>query len=188
MTKDQNAPGRLNRVRQFLNTVEFEKDSAHDELVDASSAASWLADFGFMDPLSADELRELREFREAIRAVLLANNGDGDYDVAWRALAGLAHRTPVDIVIEPEGGCRLAPCTDGGGAAVKADLLATIYDSVRDGSWRRLKACRKDTCLWAFYDHSKNGSGAWCDMAVCGNRVKAQRRRSKQPASPSPAT
>ena len=181
MTKDQNAPGRLNRIREFVNTIDFEKPGTPDKLA-AGSAADWLAAFGFPDPLSDEELTTLREFREVLRAILLANNGDGDPDLAWRALAGLAPRTPVDVVIEPEGGCRLAPCTDGGAAAVKADLLATIYDAVRDGSWRRMKACKKDTCLWAFYDHSKNGSGAWCSMAVCGNRVKAQRRRSKQPA------
>ena len=188
MTKDQNAPGRLNRIREFVNTIDFEKPDLPDKLGDAPAATVWLSDFGFPEPLSAEELAVLREFREAIRAILLANNGDGDPDLAWRTLAELNPRTPVDVVIEPEGGCRLAPCTDGGGAAVKADLLATIYDAVRDGSWRRLKACRKDSCLWAFYDHSKNGSGAWCSMATCGNRVKAQRRRSKQPASLSPAT
>ena len=180
MTKDQNAPGRLDRVREFVNTIDFEKPGRDERLGDSSTAAAWLSEFGFTDPLGAEELATLREFREAVRAILLANNGDGDPDLAWRGLAELAHRTPVDVVIEPEGGCRLAPCTDGGAAAVKADLLATIYDAVRDGSWRRLKACRKQSCLWAFYDHSKNGSGAWCSMATCGNRMKAQRRRSKQ--------
>ena len=188
MTKDQNAPGRLNRIRQFVNTIDFEKPGADDQLADASRAAAWLAEFGFPEPLGAEELSSLRQFRETIRAILLANNGDGDPDLAWRTLAELAHRTPVDIVLERDGSCRLAPCTEGGAAAVKADLLATIYDAVRDGSWRRMKACRKGSCLWAFYDHSKNGSGAWCSMATCGNRVKAQRRRSKQAPLSSPAT
>ena len=47
-----------------------------------------------------------------------------------------------------------------------------------DGTWRRLKACREDTCQWAFYDRSKNRSGTWCSMAVCGNRAKARAYRS----------
>ncbi len=187
MTKDQNAPGRLNRVREFVNTIDFEKPGPPDELSEASATA-WLTGFGFPEPLSDEDLASLREFREAIRAILLANNGDGDPDLAWRRLAELAPRTAVDIVLEPEGGCRLAPCTEGGAAAIKADLLATIYDAVRDETWHRMKACKKDTCLWAFFDHSKNGSGAWCSMATCGNRVKAQRRRRKQPPLPSPAT
>jgi predicted RNA-binding Zn ribbon-like protein len=37
----------------------------------------------------------------------------------------------------------------------------------------RLKAC--PACGWLFFDRSKNRSRAWCDMAVCGNRVKARR-------------
>lgn len=35
-----------------------------------------------------------------------------------------------------------------------------------------LKIC--PNCEWLFLDRSKNKSRAWCDMAVCGNRVKAR--------------
>lgn len=35
-----------------------------------------------------------------------------------------------------------------------------------------LKIC--PNCEWLFLDRSKNRSRAWCDMAVCGNRVKAR--------------
>ncbi len=44
----------------------------------------------------------------------------------------------------------------------------------------RMKIC--GNCGWLFLDRSKNRSRAWCDMAVCGNRAKANRhyRRRKQ--------
>jgi predicted RNA-binding Zn ribbon-like protein len=44
----------------------------------------------------------------------------------------------------------------------------------------RMKICRN--CGWLFIDRSKNRSRAWCDMAVCGNRAKANRhyRRKKE--------
>jgi predicted RNA-binding Zn ribbon-like protein len=35
--------------------------------------------------------------------------------------------------------------------------------------------CRSETCRWLFYDTSKNHSRRWCDMKVCGNRMKARR-------------
>jgi predicted RNA-binding Zn ribbon-like protein len=35
-----------------------------------------------------------------------------------------------------------------------------------------LKIC--PNCEWLFLDRSKNKSRAWCDMAICGNRVKAR--------------
>lgn len=38
---------------------------------------------------------------------------------------------------------------------------------------QRMKICGH--CGWLFLDRSKNRSRSWCDMAVCGNRVKASR-------------
>lgn len=48
----------------------------------------------------------------------------------------------------------------------------------------RMKVCRN--CGWLFIDRSKNRSRAWCDMAVCGNRAKANRhyRRRKEEEAP----
>lgn len=37
----------------------------------------------------------------------------------------------------------------------------------------RLKIC--SNCGWLFLDRSRNKSRTWCDMAVCGNRAKANR-------------
>ncbi|TMI13474.1 CGNR zinc finger domain-containing protein, partial [Candidatus Bathyarchaeota archaeon] len=42
-------------------------------------------------------------------------------------------------------------------------------------TWARLKACSSDTCRYAFYDNSKNHTGKWCSMAVCGNRNKVRK-------------
>ncbi|WP_433191031.1 CGNR zinc finger domain-containing protein [Actinoallomurus sp. CA-150999] len=48
-----------------------------------------------------------------------------------------------------------------------------------DGSWRRMKACAADDCRHAFYDHTRNRSGRWCDVAGCGAnaRMREFRRR-----------
>lgn len=40
---------------------------------------------------------------------------------------------------------------------------------------QRIRACDADTCRWLFLDTSKNGSRRWCNMKVCGNRMKARR-------------
>lgn len=44
---------------------------------------------------------------------------------------------------------------------------------VCDPAPERMKICGH--CGWLFLDRSKNRSRTWCDMAVCGNRVKASR-------------
>ncbi|KQV63963.1 CGNR zinc finger domain-containing protein [Rhizobium sp. Root1220] len=48
----------------------------------------------------------------------------------------------------------------------------------------RMKIC--GNCGWLFLDRSKNKSRTWCDMAVCGNRAKANRhyRRRKEEETP----
>ncbi|MBW6420518.1 CGNR zinc finger domain-containing protein [Rhizobium sp. XQZ8] len=64
---------------------------------------------------------------------------------------------------------------------------ATAHSALRllaDEEISRLKIC--GNCGWLFIDRSKNRSRTWCDMTVCGNRVKANRhyhRRKKEAAS-----
>jgi predicted RNA-binding Zn ribbon-like protein len=46
----------------------------------------------------------------------------------------------------------------------------------------RLRACDAPECRWLFLDTSKNHARRWCDMKVCGNRVKARRFKARQKA------
>lgn len=40
---------------------------------------------------------------------------------------------------------------------------------------KRVRECNEGKCRWLFLDTSRNQSRRWCDMQICGNRVKAQR-------------
>jgi predicted RNA-binding Zn ribbon-like protein len=40
--------------------------------------------------------------------------------------------------------------------------------------------CGSPTCRWLFLDTSKNHTRRWCDMAICGNRMKARRFQARQ--------
>ena len=48
------------------------------------------------------------------------------------------------------------------------------------GSMERVRACAADSCRWLFLDTSKNHTRRWCDMKVCGNRMKARRFQARQ--------
>lgn len=61
-----------------------------------------------------------------------------------------------------------------GFAGASGALLAIAAAAIADGSWSRLKVCPGPHCGWLFYDHSRNRSGRWCSMAVCGGREKAR--------------
>jgi predicted RNA-binding Zn ribbon-like protein len=39
----------------------------------------------------------------------------------------------------------------------------------------RIRECSSAECTMLFIDASRNGSRRWCDMNVCGNRMKARR-------------
>ncbi len=47
---------------------------------------------------------------------------------------------------------------------------------------RRLRACEKLDCRWLFLDTSKNHTRRWCDMKICGNRMKARRFKAQHKA------
>lgn len=123
----------------------------------------------------------MRDIRESIRALLVANSGAGDLDpLRLRLLHALAHRARLRLALRDDGQLDLQPDEDDGLSRMAATLLLIIRDAQRDGSWARLKACRNPDCHWAYYDRSHAGRGAWCDMAVCGNRIKNRNLRTRR--------
>jgi len=70
-----------------------------------------------------------------------------------------------------------------GTAGALGHIVASVSDAMTDRTWFRLKACADERCRWAFYDQSKNRSGHWCSMEVCGNRSKARQFRRRQRAA-----
>lgn len=181
MTKDFSAPGPLELVRRFVNSLDLDHPD-DDPFLSAEGTRSWLNEHG-LDPHagSEEERASIRELREALRVELLAHTGAEDEREAWERLATQLNGTGLELVFDTARGVSLGPPPAADGLkALRATLASRVYDAVRGDEWRRLKACRKPTCLFAFYDRSKNGSGTWCDMAVCGNRAKAQRRRARE--------
>ena len=50
----------------------------------------------------------------------------------------------------------------------------------------RIHQCRSGACRWLFLDMSRNHSRRWCDMKLCGNRMKARRFQRRLKPGPSP--
>jgi predicted RNA-binding Zn ribbon-like protein len=46
----------------------------------------------------------------------------------------------------------------------------------------KVRACDNPECRWLFLDTSKNHTRRWCDMKVCGNRMKARRFKAQHKA------
>jgi predicted RNA-binding Zn ribbon-like protein len=179
MAVKQRAPGRLELVRDFVNTRDLEQGT--DELGDADDAAGWLADHGMPatgGPVPEADRERLVAVREALRSLMHANNaGDAPPPAALRTLNEQAQEAALGLRFDADGADLVSTC--GGVDSTIADLLAIVHDSMREGTWSRLKACPSDDCQWAFYDHSRNRSGTWCDMSECGNRAKARAYRDR---------
>jgi predicted RNA-binding Zn ribbon-like protein len=173
------APGRLELVRLFLNTVDF--GSVEEEFHSPEALRAWLAErelMGASDPVTEGDLRRALDVREGLRTMLLANNG-GELDTAAVGrLDRAASRAGLRVYAVPGEGPCLAPDATGVDGAL-ADLLAISARAAADGTWERFKACPRDVCRWAFYDRSKNRSKKWCDMDACGNVEKARSYRER---------
>jgi predicted RNA-binding Zn ribbon-like protein len=169
------APGRLAVIQDFINTLE---PNVRDDIGDVEQAGAWIEQRRLPGSVTGTaEHRQLLDLRSALSGVLLANAGHGQ-GADWEALQPFGDGVRLCIRSGPE--LRLEPAVPSNVEATIGALLAIVYDAVRDGTWSRLKICRDDACAWAFYDRSKNGSGAWCSMKVCGNRAKARRRRVRE--------
>jgi predicted RNA-binding Zn ribbon-like protein len=181
MSKRQQAPGELERVRAFVNTADLEEGT--DELSAPPRLTAWIEAQGLAEPgLTATraDLRRAVRLREALRAILVARGGRGTPPAtAGETLDSLARRAKLQLHFDRDGVSDLWPEADGVDGAL-GRLLAIVHAAAADGSWVRLKACRDPGCEWAFYDHTKNRSGAWCDMAECGSRAKARAYRERR--------
>jgi predicted RNA-binding Zn ribbon-like protein len=170
------APMPLLRVQAFLNTRDVEEGT--DLLADPETANPWLIDARLIDPTvwpGADELEFAREVREDIRRLIASDveNGLG----ALRSLAD-AHRAR--LTVAQDGALALTNGADEDLGDRLFGLLLIVYRAQQDGTRSRLKVCANPECQWAFFDRSRNQQGSWCDMAVCGNRLKNRHLRARR--------
>jgi predicted RNA-binding Zn ribbon-like protein len=173
-------PNGLQLVIDFVNT--FDEEEQTDELDTGEGLTAWLKARGLLSPgapASSDADRaDAIALREALRASMLANNGSAPDPAATRELERTACAGELGVHFA-SGRARLE-AGRGGVAGALASLLVPVVLAMEDGSWERVKACRDEGCEWAFYDRSRNRSGVWCNMAVCGNRAKVRAYRSRR--------
>ena len=173
----------LDLIRDYVNTLDVE--TGIDRISSTDELAVWLSEQGLVDDLvepTEQEHADALAVREAIRELLLANNGvDADADGASKTLEAAGRAARLGVRFE-NGRPLLAPEGDGARAAI-GQIVATVAELAPTEEWKRLKGCRDEHCRVAFYDKSRNRSRAWCSMEVCGNREKARTFRARHAAS-----
>lgn len=181
------APGRLGYAQAFLNSFWHPPLPGGSELWTSPEAyGAWLRARGFEGEAREGDLARALEVRETLRAVCHAN---GEGRAAGGGEAALARLTTLARELAPAAGLTpdlatgaLHPSTNDADAAC-ALALAIVFEARADGRFARMKACPHEHCGWVFYDTSRNRSGQWCSMRICGNRTKGATFRRRQAAT-----
>jgi predicted RNA-binding Zn ribbon-like protein len=158
------APGELELVRTFVNTRDLELGI--ERLATPADLDAVLGVTGS----SAADLERAIAFREALRALLLANATGEAPPRAAAARVAAAGPLTVDEDLRPAG--------DG-----LARLLAVVVHDKAAGTWARLKACPGKDCQWALYDHTRSRTRRWCAGAKCGARTRSRSYRARRAAT-----
>ena len=173
------AEGPLRVVQLFVNSVD--REHGREWFPTPGALAGWFAEHGLACEGDVDgtHLTHAYELRDALRRLLRANN-DGEVDGAAIAVVNAAaRRGELGLALDERGQASIEvadPSADG----ALARVVAIAFEAMRDGTWSRLKACRQ--CEWVFWDTSKNRSGSWCSMQLCGNRRKTRAYRRRRAA------
>ena len=169
----------LRRLQAFVNTADLE--GAKDALSQRAQAAAWLRESGLVDEarqLSVRDHARLLDVREALRRLAEANNGAALDASELRHVNALF--ASVSLVPSVGMDARVLVEERGDGVEVALGrLLGTAARASADGRWSRMKACRMHSCRWLFWDGSRNRSGTWCTMSICGSRQKSRAYRTR---------
>jgi predicted RNA-binding Zn ribbon-like protein len=163
----------------LFNTAAADDNGEPVELLDGFDAlASWLGEAQLVTPADVRTvparqrpqlLRWTRRLRDAGRQVV-------DRDVARaaddRGLDAIVAVVPVRLAHSGVSGSNTPVEAAAPHDRIRLALALAVLDATRlDRS--RVRRCGRQGCVLLFFDTSKNGTRRWCDMAVCGNRVKA---------------
>jgi hypothetical protein len=171
------APGGLALVQGLLNTRST-ASGAVDLLDDISLAQAWL-DEGLPEwaaltgstvvpqVLTPRGLADLRSLRGRVRSYVAGDR------------TGVPIDQPIAVVSTADGTLRTQPTGTGTRWVESAIWGAVLMAQDRD-TLRRLKLCRNEVCGSAFYDRSKNNSGVWHDVHVCGNAANLRASRARR--------
>jgi predicted RNA-binding Zn ribbon-like protein len=182
------AAGELAFVHDLMNTVSGGKPNRVDLLSDLDSARTWLdtslsslatvTESARLDvELSAEDLDGLRALRADLRHVSAEHQDGADerLNVPLQSVtAALQLNSDGTVVLRPRG---------NGARQVTSLVLSLIYRAQLADTWRRIKLCRNPKCAAVFYDRSRNNSGVWHDVRVCGNAANLRASRARRQAA-----
>jgi hypothetical protein len=145
----------------LLNTTPVVDGTPTDALADDAAARTWLRGHGRGDDISA-----ARQVRNDLQRVVRGERGPA-------TLTGYLD------------GVRQVPSLGADGLtwqlsdASWAARVVLAWGELEHDLPGRLRPCANDECQLFLLDRSRGGTGRWCSMSGCGNRMKARRHYSR---------
>ncbi|HZP20974.1 MAG TPA: ABATE domain-containing protein [Bauldia sp.] len=178
----------------FANTGSArEPEGTTEHLLTPTDLVDWARHAGGVDAATAKRLRSaiavetgtgerlLRHARELRRAIYDAGSAianrqpPGESDLKTLKTFAVKALSQSALKSQAEGRYAFAFSDAEPEAATLGPIVWSMIDLLGARDFDRLKQCPE--CGWLFFDHSKNNSRRWCDMATCGNRTKLRRHR-----------
>ncbi|CAB3749714.1 hypothetical protein LMG29542_01081 [Paraburkholderia humisilvae] len=171
---------------RFANTRN-DRFGRSERFGDAAGLSAWLSENGFAEAaanVTRADAAAVRELRDAVITLLLSHSSAPhisaqDVEDAENLLRRMAARYPLVTIVDRTG-ARLIPASGGLPGAI-GRIFAAITELALADAWHRIKACRNQGCHFAFHDHSRNSSGAFCSN-VCSSQVAMRNYRQRRRA------
>jgi predicted RNA-binding Zn ribbon-like protein len=182
-----------NAALDFVNTLDdrfgpngpTELISTYSDLVEFAVQTGVLIGADHLGRGSAGVLSQARELRETLAAVFYASadgvrakSGDLAKLSTFVQEAALHRR-----LVRQDSGFGWMWLTSTDSRLPIWALAQAAADLLTSPSVNLIRTCGCETCRWLFLDESKNGRRRWCDMRLCGNRVKARRFQNRKRAT-----
>ena len=178
------AEGPLELLRDYCDLLRFVEQSRMLEPSRARALAKSLT-----PATAARALRTARELREAMAGVLYArveNRPPRAADIL--TLERRFHDADRHRELRWERSAAPGMAWQRGRFESQAELPVWIVahaasQLLMSDAVEQVRACGAQTCRWLFLDTSKSHTRRWCNMKICGNRMKARRFHARHATS-----
>ena len=186
----------------FANTIHDSRaEDKEEELRAVSDLLQWAKEAGLLSEADHDRLTAHYHHNPREAAAALAK-GTAIRDLLLSIFAGIANGRRVSAqrlselnstLARAPGLLRVQKSSDRieaewtsaaeGLPEVFFAVLASAAELLASDRLGRIRECASADCTWLFVDESRNRSRRWCDMSVCGNRMKARRHYQRAKAA-----
>jgi len=186
----------------FANTIHDSRaEDKEEELRAVSDLLHWAKEAGLLSEADHDRLTGHYHHNPREAAAALAK-GTAIRDLLLSIFAGIANGRRVSAqrlselnstLAQAPGLLRVQKSSDRieaewtsaaeGLPEVFFAVLASAAELLASDRLGRIRECASADCTWLFVDESRNRSRRWCDMSVCGNRMKARRHYQRAKAA-----